>query len=406
MFNTNTSNISTNVYGLSQKTRALSHITAEADVNRFLVGTTALREENEIALLEAKEGEGVRCISIFQHPKEIHSITSCPFDSSLFFSVYNTSGGGSNNNNSSNNTNNNDNNNNNTNNDFKSSLWRINESMDSIEQLFELKGHTGIIKPILCDPSGTNNFIISLDDSNIRLWSNIDDQNEPTVIKQFGNLSKLSVGSINPNISNQLATANDVNIKGWDFRNAKETFSMDKAHSEQIRDIDFNPNKPYYLLSAGDDCKLKIWDTRQTRDPVKIFSGHNHWIWSAKFNRYHDQLIITSSSDNTVKLWNLYSLSSAFNSENNISNSNDQQSSNEQQQQQPPQQPQQPQQPVKQKKNKRNEDQLIKTYEEHEDSVYNISWSSSNFLFASLSYDGRFVVNNVPKEYSDILSYI
>ncbi|EGC34350.1 hypothetical protein DICPUDRAFT_153463 [Dictyostelium purpureum] len=379
MFNTNTSNTSSNVYGLSQKTRALAHVAGETDINRFLVGTLSLREDNEIALLESKENEGgVKCISIFSHPKEIWSITSCPFDANLFFTVYNTG----------------------TSNDFKSSLWRINENMDSIQEVFELKGHTSMIKPILCDPSGSNDYIVSLDDSNIRLWGKIEDS-EPQCVKTFGNLSKLSVGSINPNIPNQLATANDVNIKGWDFRNAKETFSIDKAHSEQIRDIDFNPNKPYNLLSAGDDSKLKIWDTRQTKEPVKIFSSHNHWIWSAKFNKFQDQLIITSSSDNTVKLWNLYSLSSANNTKDSTTtNSNDQTSDTSSNSST------QSQQPTKPKKNKRNEDQLIKTYEEHEDSIYNISWGSSNFLFASLSYDGRFVINNVPKEYSDILSYI
>jgi len=390
MFNTNQSNIPTNVYGLSLKTRALAHISAEeADTNRFLVGTEALREENEIALLEVNEGEGIKFISMFSHPKEIQSITSCPFDQSLFFTVYNSGS------------------------EYKSSLWKISDTQDSIEEVFELKGHTGLIKPILCDPSGGSDYIVSLDDTNIRLWSKIDasTKESPTIIKTFGNLSKLTVGCLNPNISNQLATANHTNIKGWDFRNAKETFSIDNAHQEHIRDIDFNPNKPYYLLSAGDDCKLKFWDTRQTKEPVKTFVGHNHWIWSAKYNKYHDQLVITSSSDNTVKLWNVYSISSA-NTNTSLSTEDDQKQSQQPQQQQQSspneQQPQQPQQQTQKqkKKNKRNEDQLIKTYEEHEDSVYNISWSSSNFLFSSLSYDGRFVVNNVPKEYSDILSYI
>lgn len=46
-------------------------------------------------------------------------------------------------------------------------------------------------------------------------------------------------------------------------------------------------------------------------------------------------------------------------------------------------------------------DHLIKTFEEHEDSVYSVAWSTSGWSFASLSYDGRVVVNGVPREYSD-----
>jgi WD40 repeat protein len=41
--------------------------------------------------------------------------------------------------------------------------------------------------------------------------------------------------------------------------------------------------------------------------------------------------------------------------------------------------------------------QLIKTYADHEDSVYAAAWSSLDaWVFATLSYDGRIVINNVP----------
>jgi hypothetical protein len=44
------------------------------------------------------------------------------------------------------------------------------------------------------------------------------------------------------------------------------------------------------------------------------------------------------------------------------------------------------------------EDRAIKAYEEHEDSVYKVEWSAIDpWIFASLSYDGRFVINKVPK---------
>lgn len=41
----------------------------------------------------------------------------------------------------------------------------------------------------------------------------------------------------------------------------------------------------------------------------------------------------------------------------------------------------------------------VHTYDEHEDSVYGLCWSAVDpWLFASLSYDGRIVVNAVPKK--------
>ena len=42
-------------------------------------------------------------------------------------------------------------------------------------------------------------------------------------------------------------------------------------------------------------------------------------------------------------------------------------------------------------------DNVISVYEEHEDSVYNVKWSTTDaWIFASLSYDGRLVINHVP----------
>lgn len=44
-------------------------------------------------------------------------------------------------------------------------------------------------------------------------------------------------------------------------------------------------------------------------------------------------------------------------------------------------------------------DKVIKVYEDHEDSVYVAEWSSVEpWIFASLSYDGRLVINKVPKD--------
>lgn len=45
-------------------------------------------------------------------------------------------------------------------------------------------------------------------------------------------------------------------------------------------------------------------------------------------------------------------------------------------------------------------DGVLQYYEQHEDSVYCVEWSSADpWTFASLSYDGRLVISRVPKHY-------
>ncbi|KAJ3085619.1 Protein tssc1, partial [Quaeritorhiza haematococci] len=45
-------------------------------------------------------------------------------------------------------------------------------------------------------------------------------------------------------------------------------------------------------------------------------------------------------------------------------------------------------------------DGLVLTYDQHEDSVYSVAWSNADpWIFASLSFDGRVVVNMVPRSH-------
>lgn len=56
-----------------------------------------------------------------------------------------------------------------------------------------------------------------------------------------------------------------------------QTYCIENAHGQLVRDLDFNPNKQYYLASCGDDCKVKFWDTRDVTEPVKTLEEHSHW---------------------------------------------------------------------------------------------------------------------------------
>ena len=43
-------------------------------------------------------------------------------------------------------------------------------------------------------------------------------------------------------------------------------------------------------------------------------------------------------------------------------------------------------------------DGVVTAYEEHEDSVYSVAWSSADsWTFASLSYGGRLLIHRVPR---------
>eukprot|EP00057_Strongylocentrotus_purpuratus_P001609 XP_001200158.2 PREDICTED: protein TSSC1 [Strongylocentrotus purpuratus] len=161
---------------------------------------------------------------------------------------------------------------------------------------------------------------------------------------------------------------------------------IENAHGQLVRDLDFNPNKQYYMASCGDDCSVKFWDVRNTEWPVMVQNDHSHWVWSVRYNQFHDQLVLSSSSDSRVILTNASSISSEpfghMDEDDDDEEDDEDIMDNEE----------------KNRSKEAMKDGVIATYEEHEDSVYAAEWSAADpWLFASLSYDGRLVINRVPR---------
>lgn len=86
---------------------------------------------------------------------------------------------------------------------------------------------------------------------------------------------------------------------------------MPDAHKYGARDVDYNPNKPFYVVTSGEDRLVKFWDIRKPDRPMKVLLGHSHWAWTVAFNRFHDQLILSGGTDSLVNLWRVSSISSA-----------------------------------------------------------------------------------------------
>merc|ERR1711879_651207 len=143
------------------------------------------------------------------------------------------------------------------------------------------------------------------------------------------------------------------------------------AHLFGARDVEYNPNVPYQVVTTGEDSTLRFWDLRQLSKCKKVLSGgHHHWILRAHFNHSHDQLILSSGTDSAVCLWRAGSIASAPLG-----------GTDSEKEKGPP------------------ADGLVRRFEEHDDSIYSCCWSSSDaWVFASVSYDGKLTVNRVPDD--------
>ncbi|MQM10745.1 hypothetical protein Taro_043640 [Colocasia esculenta] len=248
-----------------------------------------------------------------------------------------------------------------------------------------------ILNSVLWWPSGKHDSVISLDEQNLFLWS-LDSSHKIAKVQSqesVGLLHSLSGGTWDPHDKNAVAAFGDSFIQCWDLRTMKKTNSIEHSH---VRDAEFNPNKQHILATAEDEAGIRLWDLRLPKVPFRELPGHAHWTWAVRHNPLYDQLILSyihthtrhsvglyllfadksstlqsAGTDSTVNLW----LASFGGSDDSLSESHIDALT-------------------------RQINPLLNSYTDYEDSVYGIAWSFREpSLFASLSYDGRVVVESV-----------
>ncbi|KAG9446002.1 hypothetical protein H6P81_012130 [Aristolochia fimbriata] len=339
-------------YGLKYQARCIADVKADKEHTSFLAGTLSLKEENEVHLIRlSPTGTELICEGLFYHPNEIWDLASCPFNPRVFSTVF--ASGES----------------------CGAAIWEIPEAYGQsnspqLEQLISLNDSTSKIKCVLWWPSGKHDQLISIEEENLFLW-NLDSSAKTAKIiarESVGMLHNLSGGAWDPHDQNTVAGTCDSSVKFWDLRTMKKTNSIDHAH---VRNVDFNPKKQFILVTAEDESGIHIWDLRMPKVSVRSFPGHAHWTWMVQYNPAYNDLILSSGTDSAVNLWMAAAVTGG-DSNNSVADLSTQYV-----------------------------DPLIHSYSDYEDSVYGLAWSSREpWIFASLSYDGRVVVESVKSYFS------
>ncbi|KAA0192788.1 hypothetical protein HAZT_HAZT009180 [Hyalella azteca] len=373
------------IYGLEDfQARALAAQVAETEKINFLVGTQSLHNTNQVQLIEYDDDDnGIVTKKSYTHPVgEVWKIASAPQTACLLATVHNSADKPLT--------------------DASCSIWRLpkgasseeqDESHEELELVANLSENTSSQDDSMfhgvkwvgwsCD---SDSKIATLTSKNLILWNVQEDGSAAVVssntVDNFlasdpgrSSSNSLGVGRWYPHQQAvQVAATLGSSVVAWDTRTMTNAWSIENAHTHTCRDLDFNPNLQYNLATCGDDCTSKFWDIRKTTAPLLVLGHHTHWVWSVRYNASYDQLVLTCSSDQRVALANLPSVaampfgdmqSEEVNGSNPDSNI---------------------------------PEGVIQTYEEHEDSVYAVEWSAGDFwTFASLSYDGRLVINRVPR---------
>lgn len=385
----------------------------DENASRFMVGTQTPNSENLIYLFEYKDDNNNLAKVSFKFPygESWHLGTSCKYPN-LLTNVTGNKG------------------------KLSVSLFKLPQELeDSIEDDYGLS--ESVIEKVFDLVSEENNLtrqchwhpddgdqLLSCNKGNLEFW----DLNKQQKLREFS-IPKAISESTSPHVTDLrwsslfncsvVAAAIGPKVYGIDTRISDASSSsicwlIEDQRCNRIRSVDFNPNSQYYFASGGDDCRANFWDLRQTSKPTLYLQTHTHWIWSIRYNPFHDQLVLSAGSDARVALMRVQSIASEpfgqmadldeeesyeesvlveedqseaqdkkLNLENKSCNSNSCEEENK---------------VPNSKTQKQLGDEVISVYEEHDDTVYATEWATDPWIFASLGFESRLVINRVPKE--------
>ncbi|KAJ1935493.1 phosphatidylserine decarboxylase 1 [Linderina macrospora] len=375
------------VYGIDRHTLSLTSIHSGSEQNRFALGTLGVKETSEIHVVDFDADEFTLASLVYKCSGGIRALASTPWDASQLLVV---SGGQAGRPSSS------------------VSLVRlpdlpVNIVDDGTERTAEFVAQLEspvadqAVHKLAVHPVAQFRQAGVVAGAGVSIW---DLSGQTASMKTVVSTARYSMDEIeamawDPASSSQLATADGPSVRGWDTRSdtasSRPSFTVDYAHNGRVRAINYNPNMPHILATGGDDGCVRLWDTRSLAGPVIDIAHHTHWVYSVEFNPNHDQLVLSAGADGLVNLESVVSVSSA----QAVAEISDEQVAeiaggggpiddfdyDEGDEIGKP------------------TDGLVAQFDDHETSVYAAHWSAADpWIFASLSFDGRMVINTVPRE--------
>jgi len=325
-----------------------------------VLSTHSLREANEVHVLEVGEHAttaqpSLKRIGVFAHRPEIWHLAPSPTHSDLLFTTSNRVDGEIS--------------------STETALFRMDGNKKRLVSVLQLDQPSGTeFVSVTWQPQQQESWqVVAMCKDRLTLWDlNVGQSSSATMSSELtddpSSTRRLSLcaGLWDPHFDSLFVSVGSTGVQLWDWR-IKDGKSMTNSLATQdcLRSLDINPVRPHQLVSGSDGGTLEWWDTRHLNKPTHSLAAHTHWIWNVLYHPTREQYVLSSGSDTAVNLWDVRSISSSSVSTSSIHSLNRDRS-------------------------------LVKSYADHNDSVYGLAWSratADSWLFASLSYDGRFVIN-------------
>ncbi|KPI83763.1 hypothetical protein ABL78_7198 [Leptomonas seymouri] len=326
-------------YGLDLQARSLCPLYHSSlnsqDCHRFLIGTASTSTENRIHLLEYRDDtKSLECATVWTHNDPISGLWCSP--SLTSDSLLAVSGA------------------------QKLEIFRLSENL--VEEPKCVLALKKAYRHAMWDLDGLQNELKAVQ-QNVLSTISLDSSKLGKEIVNFaaegGNIRCATLAPYDPTLC--LLSCDEDGLQLVDLRTKKSSPFANTKYCHGFgytTALDFDRAKPGQFMSSGTDGYVYVHDIRYntscTVATVREIKAHEHTINGCLFNPFHGELVLSCSSDQTLKLWDMEQDSEA---------------------------------------------KCIRRLADYGDSVVGLCWSSTSpWVFAGLSYNGKLLVDTVPNE--------
>ncbi|RNF08343.1 WD40 repeat protein [Trypanosoma rangeli] len=332
-------------YGLELQARSIAPLyhssNGKIDSHRFLVGTSSFAGDNKIHVLEYQdETRLLECSTVWFHEEEVFGLWSSPSLTEPSLLAVSSPG--------------------------TTRVFQVPETLS--RELRDVTAFDVVASQVLWDLDGLQNEVRLTSQDTLRVYA-LGEGNAGKEVSRFciGGGTQISCAALDAHHSSVCMVACEkLGLYLIDTRkkNPESIANTATLHGMGLtRCIDFSSCQMNLILTSGDDGCVLWHDLRMSGTTCCVerrqhLQAHNHAVPRALLNPFRDELLISCSSDHTLKLWD---------------------------------------------SSKQGDDHepavCLKKLADFGDSVVDACWSSgAPWVFAGVSYNGRVLVDDVPKE--------
>lgn len=330
---------SASAYGLDLQARSLCPLyhssLNSSECHRFLIGTASSSTENKIHLLEYQDDtKSLECATVWSHNDPITGLWCSP--SLTSDTLLAVSG------------------------IQKLEIFRLSDNLMSEPKcILTLKKS---YNRVLWDLDGLQNEFKAVQQnvlSTVSLEASKLGAETVNFTSKSGKIRCAAMAPYDPTLC--LVSCDEEGLQLVDLRTKKSSPFANTKHCHGFgytTAVDFDRAKPGQFISAGTDGYVYVHDIRYNTTcaaaTVREIKAHEHTINGCLFNPFHNDLVLSCSSDQTMKLWDMEHGGEA---------------------------------------------KCLRRLADFGDSVVALCWSSTSpWVFAGLSFNGKLLVDTVPNE--------